>query len=275
MAWASADMCTGSDQTKLDLLGPRYSASLHRGLAVLRCFTPTKPDLGITEIAEGLGIGLSMTHRYVVTLAALGYLERGASRKYRLGLRVTDLGMAALNSTGLREHAHPYLEALRQRTSCTASLAVLDGEEIVCVDRARSYCGRGQSELNLHVGSRLPAYATAMGKLLLAHLPVAERRELLTGMKLTERGPNAITSERTLREELEHISEEGFAVNDEELAVGLYAIAMPVRSEGRDVVAAVSLAAPGSMVSLQELVDAFGPHLRTTADCISARLGSG
>ncbi len=88
---------------------PRYSQSLERGLAILGCFTPARPVLGIADIADELGMSRSTTHRYVITLVALGYLEQGASRKYRLGLRVTDLGMSALNSTGLREHARPYL----------------------------------------------------------------------------------------------------------------------------------------------------------------------
>ena len=79
---------------------PRYSQSLERGLAILACFTPERPVLGIADIADELGMSRSTTHRYVITLVALGYLEQGASRKYRLGLRVTDLGMSALNSTG-------------------------------------------------------------------------------------------------------------------------------------------------------------------------------
>ena len=151
---------------------PRYSQSLERGLAILGCFTPSRPVLGIADIADELGMSRSTTHRYVITLVALGYLEQGASRKYRLGLRVTDLGMSALNSTGLREHARPHLEELRQRTSYTASLGVLDGIEVLYVDRARSF-RRGQNEvdLGLQAGSRVPAYCTAMGKMLLAHLP--------------------------------------------------------------------------------------------------------
>ena len=215
----------------------------------------------------------STTHRYVITLVALGYLEQGASRKYRLGLRVTDLGMSALNSTGLREHAHAYLEELRQRTSYTVNLSVLDGAEIIYVDRARSY-RRGQSkiDLGLHPGSRLPAYCTAMGKLLVAFLPEPEQREVFSEMKLAKRAPNTITSKRALREELEEVREAGFAVNDEELAPELYAISAPVRDEAQ-VVAAVNLAAHSSMISLDELVDVLGPHLISTADRISARLG--
>jgi len=253
---------------------PRYSQSLERGLAILGCFTPEKPVLGIADIADELGMSRSTTHRYVITLVALGYLEQGASRKYRLGLRVTDLGMSALNSTGLREHSRPYLEELRQRTSYTVNLAVLDGPEILYVDRARSF-RRGQSkiDLGLALGSRLPAYCTSMGKLLLAYLPDHEQRSLLGDMKLAKRGPNTITSKKNLRSELEHVREESFAVNDEELAPGLHSISAPVRSESREVIAAVNMAAHSSMISLEELVEHLGPHLVSTADRISARLG--
>jgi IclR family pca regulon transcriptional regulator len=253
---------------------PRYSQSLERGLAILSCFTPKRPVLGIADIADELGMSRSTTHRYVITLVALGYLEQGASRKYRLGLRVTNLGMSALNSTGLREHAHPYLEELRQRTSYTTSLAVLDGSEIVYVDRARSFRrGQGKIDLDLHPGSRLPAYATALGKILLAYLPETDQRELLSSMKLIKRAPNTITSKKALRDELDEVMEEGFAVNDEELAPDLFAIAAPVRNEAREVVAAIDVAAPSSVISLEEMVDALSPHLLSTADRISARLG--
>ncbi len=253
---------------------PRYSQSLERGLAILGCFTPKRPVLGIADIADDLGMSRSTTHRYVITLVALGYLEQGASRKYRLGLRVTDLGMSALNSTGLREHAHPYLEELRQRTSYTVNLAVLEGTDILYVDRVRSFRrGQSQIDLDLHTGSRLPAYCTSMGKLLLANLPEPEQRELIASMKVTKRGPNTITSKKALRAALEQIHEAGFAVNDQELAAELYSISAPVRNEARDVVAAVNLAAHSSMISLEEMVDALGPHLVSTADRISARLG--
>jgi len=112
-----------------------------------------------------------------------------------------------------------------------------------------------------------------MGKLLLANLPEKEQRELLASMKLTKRGPNTITSKQALRDELGEVREESFAVNDEELAAELHSIAVPVRNEAREVVAAVSLEAHTSMISLSELVDALSPHLVSTADRISARLG--
>jgi len=253
---------------------PRYSQSLERGLAILSCFTPQRPVLGIADIADELDMSRSTTHRYVITLVALGYLEQGASRKYRLGMRVTDLGMSALNSTGLRRHSRQHLEELRQRTSYTSNLSVLDGEDILYIDRARSF-RRGQSkiDLGLRPGSRLPAYCTAMGKLLLAHLPEDELDELLSEMKLTKRAPNTITSKRALRDELDEVAGAGLAVGNEELAPELYSISAPVRNETRDVIAAVNIAAHSSMIPLRKLVDTLGPQLVATTDRLSASLG--
>ncbi len=253
---------------------PKYSQSLERGLAILRCFTPQRSVLGIAEIADDVGMSRSTTHRYVITLVALGYLEQGASRKYRLGLRVTDLGMAALNSTGLREHSYAYLEILRQRTSYTTNLAVLDGPEILYVERARSYRrGQRKIDLNLRIGSRLPAYCTSMGKVLLANLPEPELEQLIASMTLKRRGPNTITTKKALRAELELVLDEGIAVNNEELAEGLVSIACPVLNENQQVVAAINLAAHSSMTSSEDMVDQLLPHILTTADDISARLG--
>jgi IclR family pca regulon transcriptional regulator len=253
---------------------PRYSQSLERGLAILSSFTPERPIRGIADVADELGMRRSTTHRYMSTLVALGYLEQGAARKYRLGLRVTDLGMSALNSTALREHARPYLEELCRQSSYTVSLGVLDGPEIVYVDRVRSSRRtQGGVDLDLSPGARLPAYCTAMGKLLMAFLPDEEQRTLLAEVKPTRMGPNTITSKTQLRAELENIREEGFAVNDQELAPELYAIAAPVRSESHEVVAAVSMTAHASMISLEELVEHLGPHLVAAADRVSARLG--
>src|SRR5580698_6887654 len=115
----------------------RYSQSLERGLAILACFSLERPLLGIAELADMLGMSRSTTHRYVITLVALGYLRQGAQRKYRLALRVTELGMTAMNSTSLREHARPYIEELSRRSTFTVAIAVLDGPEIVLVDRVR------------------------------------------------------------------------------------------------------------------------------------------
>jgi len=237
----------------------RYSQSLERGLAVLACFTPERPVLGIGEIAAELGMSPSTTHRYVLTLAVLGYLQQDASRKYRLAVRVTDLGMSALSTTGLREHAHSYLEELRTQSSYTVSIAVLDGPEIVYIDRARSFRrGQAKIDLGLRPGAHRPAYCTAMGKVLLAHLPEHELSRTLNEMRLERRGPNTLTNKGVLRRELAQIREDAFAVNDEELAPGHHAIAVPVYAHSKEVVAALGMAAHNSMIPLEAMVE----HLR-------------
>jgi IclR family transcriptional regulator, pca regulon regulatory protein len=247
---------------------PRFSRSLERGLAVLSCFTPERAVLGITDIADALGMSKSTTHRYASTLVALGYLEQGpVSPKYRLGLRAADLGLSALNSVGLREHAHPYLEELRRRSSYTVNMAVLEGTGIRYLDRVRSFrTEQAEIDLGLRPGSVLPAYCTAMGKLLLAYLPEDEQRERIASMPaLIKRAPNTITSKSALRRELAQIPDAGLAVNDEELALELHSIAAPVRDEAREVIAAISMSAHTSTISLDRLVGALGPHLISAA----------
>jgi IclR family transcriptional regulator, pca regulon regulatory protein len=253
---------------------PRYSQSLERGLAILSCFTPERPVLGIADIADELGMSRSTTHRYVITLVALGYLEQGASRKYRLGLRVTELGMSAMNATGLREHAHHYLEELRQRTSYTAAISVLEGTDALLLDRVRSHRrGHGAGVLRLQRGSRLPGHSSASGKLLIAYLPEAELRGVLSQMKLARLGPNTITSKKALREELAKIRGQGYAVDDCELAEGIAALAVPVRDESSTVVATITLAAHRSMITLAEMRQGLLPYVLAAADGVSARLG--
>ncbi len=253
---------------------PRYSQSLERGLAILACFGPERPVLGIVDIASELGMSRSTTHRYVATLAALGYLEQGADRKYRLGLSVTGLGLTTMSGTALREHAEPDMRDLCRRTGFTVALGVLDGPEVLLVERLRGTRRvLHQAEPSLAAGARVPAHCTAAGKLLLAYLPDRAQRDLIGELQLEKHGPNTVRSKTALRRELAQIREEGLAVDDQEYAADLYAIATPVRCETGDAVGAVALTAHSRSIELSDLIDALGPHLVSTADRISARLG--
>jgi IclR family transcriptional regulator, pca regulon regulatory protein len=240
-----------------------YSQSLERGLAILSTFKPARPLLGISELARALGLNRSTAHRYVGTLTALGYLQQDrATRKYRLGPRVLDLGFSAINSMELPELARPHLQHLSDDTGHTVNMAILDGTEIVYVERVRSsQSGQSEIDLNLHVGSRLPAYCTSMGKVLLAFLPGDSR------------GPNTVTQRRRLESELVRVRDEGLAVNNEELAYGLRSIAVPVHGRSGDVEAAINIAVHRTMVSLEHLIARLGPALRRSAADISARAG--
>jgi IclR family pca regulon transcriptional regulator len=245
---------------------PAGSQSLERGLAILSSFHSAQPLLGVSDLSRAVGLSRSTTHRYVSTLAALGYLQQDAeTRKYRLGPRVLDLGFSAINSA-------PHLKALSDATGHTVNMAVLDGADIVYIERCRAP-GPREIDLNLHVGSRLPSYCTSMGKVLLAFLPAHERNDLLDGVELTRRGPNTITARRRLLKELEQVRERGLAVNNEELAYGLRSIAAPVWSPTGGVAAAINIAVHRSLVSMDELLDELAPALVDAADEISARIG--
>lgn len=243
------------------------SQSLERGLAVLTAFTPDRSALGISELARLLGLTRSTTHRYVATLARLGYLYQDeATRKYRLGPRVLDLGFSVLGSMELREIAAPHLRRLTELTGHTSNLAIRDDTDVILIDRVRGRLGRYHHlEFSLHVGSRLPSYCSATGKALLAFMAQPDLERLLDRVDLVQRGPRTRTSRAALLAELERVRCTGIAVNDEELDNALRSIAAPVRSRSGEVVASVNVAVPWSPVAMNELVSQLGPTLQATA----------
>jgi IclR family pca regulon transcriptional regulator len=248
----------------------RYSQSLERGLAILRAFSPDRPWMGIAEIAEELEMSRPTAHRYASTLVALNYLEQGPRRKYRLGMRAGDPGRSAVSSTAVRNLPSHHLAHLRNRSSCTASIAVLDGTDIVYVDRVRSSL-RGQSEVatRLGRGSRLAASGTAMGKVLLAHAPHAQREEALDAGATKE----SITERANLLAELDRIREKGFALADQVHVEGHRCVAAPIRSRSGEVIAAVEVAAAKSVFSRAEALDRLLPLVVASAEEMSVQLG--
>ncbi|MGH3050895.1 MAG: IclR family transcriptional regulator, partial [Gaiellaceae bacterium] len=252
--------------------GSSYSQSLERGLAILSAFRSGRPLLGVSEIGREIELSRSTTHRYVATLATLGYLQQDpATRKYRLGPRVLDLGFSAINSMELREVAAPHLRRLSDETGYTVNMAILDGLDIVYVERCRSTrAGQREIDLNIHVGSRLPAYCTSLGKVLLAFQPPGEQAEALARIDFTRRGPNTITSRTALGAELKRVRQAGLAVNNEELAYGLRSIAAPILDRDGHAVGAINLAVHSSMVSMKELAAGLSETLRRAAADVSA-----
>jgi IclR family pca regulon transcriptional regulator len=252
-----------------------YSQSLERGLAILSAFRSGRPLLGVSELGRDIGLSRSTTHRYVATLSALGYLQQDSgTKKYRLGPRVLDLGFSAINSMEVREVAAPHLRQLSDDTGHTVNMAILDELDIVYVERCRSgRAAQREIDLNLHVGARLPAYCTSLGKVLLAFLPADEQTARLANVDFARRGPNTLTSRTALAAELKRVRENGFAINNEELAYGLRSIAAPVLSRDGAAAAAINLAVHSSMVSMTDLVARLSPTLRRAAHEITAPLG--
>jgi IclR family pca regulon transcriptional regulator len=251
------------------------SQSLERGLAILSSFHSDQPLMGVSELSRGLDLSRSTAHRYVATLAKLGYLQQDPdSKRYRLGPKVLDLGFSAMSSMDLLEISAPHLRQLSDETQHTVNLAILDGTDVVYIDRCRTTRpGQREIDLNLHVGARLPAYCTAMGKAMLAFVPGEQLDEVIEQTDFARRGPNTLTDPAAFRAELAKIRAAGIAVNNEELAYGLWSIAAPIYSHSGEVVAALNLAVHRTMVSMDELIARFGPAVMQSAHEISLSMG--
>jgi len=255
--------------------GTGTSQSLERGLAILSAFDSERPLIGVSELSRELSLSRSTAHRYIATLAHLGYLQQDPdSKRYRLGPKVLDLGFSAINSMDVREISAPHLRRLSDETGHTVNLAILDGIDVVYIERCRTaQPGQREIDLNLHVGARLPAYCTAMGKAILAFVAEDRREELIAQIDFVRRGPNTITDADAFRVELARIRAAGIAVNDEELAYGLRSIAAPIQAHSGEVLAALNLAIHRTMGSMDELIARFGPAVKKTAGEISLGMG--
>jgi IclR family pca regulon transcriptional regulator len=240
-----------------------YIEALGRGLRILEAFTEKAPSLSLTEIATTVGLDKSTVFRFAYTLEKLGYLVRDPeTKRYRPGLRALRLGFTTLNSLGLREIAHPYLKALSDQTGETTNMTVRDGREVVYIAR---YSTRQIIGINLHVGSRLPVYCTSMGKAQLADLSRDELGDILGEGPYPLMGPNTLSTLDALVAELEKVRQQGYAINDEELAAGLRSVAAPIRDCDGKIVAAINISVPSARVSRLELETELAPLVQNTA----------
>ncbi|WP_393081854.1 IclR family transcriptional regulator C-terminal domain-containing protein [Streptomyces sp. LN704] len=243
-------------------LGREFVESLARGLTVITAFGEGRSELTLTEVAQATGLARATARRALITLEHLGYVTAHA-RVFRLTPRVLGLGFPPLSRTSLAEIAAPHLTGLSERLRESVSLAVLTGDEIQYT--ARITTSRILS-VHITVGTRLPAYATSLGRVMLADLPDPP----LSGLRpLT---PRTITDPGRLKTVLDRVRDEGYALVDEELEQGLRSIAVPVRERGGRVVAAVNVAMHSSRRTSAQCVDEVLPELLATAGGVEADL---
>jgi IclR family pca regulon transcriptional regulator len=249
-----------------------YIEALGRGMRILEAFTERTPSLSLTEISSIVGLDKSTVFRFAYTLEKLGYLARDPeTKRYRPGLRVLRLGFITLNSLGLRQIAQPYLKALSAQTGETTNMTIRDGDQVVYVARNRTQQIIG---INLHLGSRLPAHCTSMGKAQLLDLSRDELGDILGEGPYPATGPHTITSLDALVAELEKVRQQGYAINDEELAAGLRSVAAPIRDSDGKIVAAINISVPSARVSRQELETELAPLVKSAAREICLALGA-
>lgn len=236
-----------------------------RVLALLDAFTAERPEMTLTEISRRAGLPLSTTHRLVAELANWGALERTDDGRYRIGLRLWEVGALAPRGLGLRESAMPFLEDLYAVTKQNVQLAVLDGTEVVYVERL---AGRGAVNVITRVGGRLPLHATGVGLVLLAHSS-PELQEQVLAAPLQRFTAKTISQPDELRRVLAEVRRTGVAVSDRQIELVALSVAAPVRGPRGDVVAALSIVVPSEHDSR-----AYVPVVRAAARGISRVLGA-
>jgi IclR family transcriptional regulator, pca regulon regulatory protein len=245
-----------------------FVQSLERGLAVIRAFDRAHPELTLSEVATATGVTRAAARRFLLTLMHLGYV-RSDGRFFSLSPRVLELGYAYLSSLSLTEVAEPHLEALVAEVNESSSVSVLDGADVVYVVRVPT---SRIMTVAISVGTRFPAYATSMGRVLLAGLSDEELSSYLDNLTLHRLTGRTIASAAALRAEVLRVRAQGWSLVDQELEEGLRAVAAPIRDRAGCTVAAVNISAHASRTSLETIRRDLVPPLLATAARISADL---
>jgi IclR family pca regulon transcriptional regulator len=247
---------------------PSFMTSLARGLAVVRAFSDQRRSLTIAQISHKTGIPRAAVRRCLYTLKRLGYADSEANNFF-LKPKILSLGYSYLSSTPLTVSAQPCLNNISRSLNESCSLAVLDNDEVLYV--ARSATSRVMS-IAVGTGSRLPAYCTSLGRVLLAGMPEEAVRHYLDTVKLRAFTERTVVSPVRLREILSEVRVSGYSVVEEELEVGLRSIAVPVRGASGIVHAALNVGAQATRVSTRQMEEDFLPVLLRGAQELSVLL---
>ena len=248
---------------------PNFMTSLARGLAVIRAFSQEQRRSSIAQLSQRTGIPRAAVRRVLYTLSRLGYVGSEDGRHYALQPRLLSLGHAYLSSTPLVAAVQPHLDRVSEAVDESCSLATLEGDDILYL--ARSVTSRIIS-ITLNVGSRLPAYCTSIGQVLLAELPPAALDAYLARLRIsrfTDRTPSSATALASL---LERVRGDGYALAVEQMEIGVMSVAVPVRNVTGRAVAGINVIAQTGPRSPDELVMRCLPHLNAAAAALSAQL---
>lgn len=245
-----------------------FVQSLARGLAVIRTFDGDHPVLSLSDVARRAGLTRAAARRFLRTLHTLGYV-RFDGRLFELAPRVLELGFSYLSALSLPEIVQPHLERLSREVDESVSAAVLDGTEIVYVARVPT---RRIMSVRITIGTRFPAYATSMGRILLAGLPEPERAATIAASATSALTERTLTDPEDLLNVVARARVQGWALVDGELERGLRSIAAPVHDRDGRTVAAINVSTSSTRGTLESLVEEHRPKLLNTAAAIDAEL---
>ncbi|WFE29870.1 IclR family transcriptional regulator C-terminal domain-containing protein [Solwaraspora sp. WMMD791] len=246
--------------------GADFIEALARGLDVLRCFRPGRPTMTLSEIAAATGLARPTVRRILLTLEELGYVRSAADRGFALTPRVLELGMAYVNALSIWDVARPHMQRLVEQTGESTSMAQLDGSDIVYVTRVAV---PKIVTLAVTIGTRFPAVATSMGKVLLAALDDEELTAVLAHPGRSGIAPRWQPERAELDRVLREVRARGWAAADQDLAAGIRSVATGVRDGDGRVVAAVNVTVHAAETSMEKLLGEHLPKLLSTAADIS------
>ena len=246
------------------LLSRDHVGSLARGLAVIEILAANPGGLTLTEMADKAGLTRAGARRFLLTLVAADYAIQ-TGRRFTLSPRLLSVARIWLQGASLWSYAEPFLREVAMRFNESCSAAVLSGEDVVYVARVP---GRHILSVALHVGTRLPAWCTSMGRVLLSDLPLPQLDEFLATARIERNTEKSITDRKKLAAEIARIAQAGFAIVDEELEIGLRSIAVPIRDSSRRIVAAINVSTQSSRFTAAEMEREILPHLLQAARSI-------
>lgn len=245
-----------------------FIQSLGRGLAVINSFSRERTTQTLSEVAQQTGLTRATARRVLLTLADLGYVHQN-SRAFSLTPKVLDLGYSYLSSLQVVELAQQPMERLVEEVRESSSMSVLDGDEIVYVARVPT---KRIMTISLAIGSRLPAYATSMGRVLVAGLSEDELDAYIAATELEQLTEHTITDPGSFRAVIEEVRADGYALVDQELEEGVRSIAAPIHNARDEVIAAMNISGHASRVSVDRMMEEFRPRLLATSAEISERV---
>ena len=247
---------------------PDYVQSLERGLAVIRAFGVESPELRLSDVARATGLTRAAARRFLLTLVRLGYVRQDGNT-FSLRPRVLELGYAYLSALSLPDVAQPHMETLVAEVNESSSVAVLDDLEVVYVARVPT---QRIMTIIIAVGTRFPAYATSMGRVLLAGLGPEALDERLDRVEIEPLTAMTVRTPAVLRERIEEVRETGWATVDQELEEGVRSAAVPIRDTSGRVIAALNMSVHATRMTMPALRREVVPRLLRTAAAIEVDL---
>jgi IclR family transcriptional regulator, pca regulon regulatory protein len=262
-------LSVSSEAVASDVRSAEFVQSLERGLSVIRSFSSGSRSLTLTEVAERTGLTRAAARRFLITLKDMGYVESDG-RLFSLRPRVLELGYSYLASLPAWEIARPFLQELADKVRETTSASVLDGDDIVFVARVET---KRIMSMTLGVGSRLPAWATAMGRVLLADLGSEQLDHYFGRVTLAPLNERTVTDEQRLRKIIDDAGQKGWTLVDQEVEEGVRSLAVPIRSPKGRTEVAITVCSHALRVTLDRVMDEFLPLALETSERVTAELG--